>query len=214
MFYIPLCTHWKHSLCVSLYFILVVSHCRYYSALGYFSFNILELLTSVHIDLPFVFVLSLLNIPWWGSTVHHIVWDGFPHHFNEWWVPIPSPEDLPNSRIGPGSPALQVNSLPTELLGKPTIIHIFMPNYYPKYLPIFNPTCVCMLSCFSCVQLCATLWAVDCQAPLSMGFSRQEYQSGLPCLPPWDLPDPGMEPEFLMSHALQVDSLSLALPGK
>ena len=34
---------------------------------------------------------------------------------------------------------------------------------------------VFMLSCFSCVRLCATLWAVGCQAPLSMGFSRQEY---------------------------------------
>ena len=122
MFYIPLCTHWKHTLCVLLYFILVASHCRYYSALGYFSLNILELLTSVHIDLPFVFVLSLLNIPSWGSTVHHIVWDGFPHHFNEWWVPIPSREDLPNSGIEPGSPALQVDSLPTELWGNPNVL--------------------------------------------------------------------------------------------
>ena len=89
-----------------------------------------------------------------------------------------------------------------------------MPKYYPKHLPIFNPTCVCILSCFSCVQLCATLWAVDRQAPLSMGFSRQEYQSGLPCPPPWDLPNPGMEPESLMSPELQVDSFPLGLPGK
>ena len=89
-----------------------------------------------------------------------------------------------------------------------------MPNYYPKHLPIFNPTCVCVLSCFSYVQPCATLWAVDCQVPLSIGFSRQEYQRGLPCPPPGDLPNPGMEPESLISPALQVDSLPLALPGK
>ena len=61
---------------------------------------------------------------------------------------------------------------------------------------------VCMLSHFSHVQLFVTLWAVACQAPLSMGFSRQEYWSGLPSPPPGDLPDPGIEPAFLMSPAL------------
>ena len=52
------------------------------------------------------------------------------------------------------------------------------------------------------VQLVPTPWTVACQAPLSMGFSRQEYWSGLPFLPSEDLPDPGIEP---MSPALQVD---------
>ena len=47
-----------------------------------------------------------------------------------------------------------------------------------------------MLSPFSCVQLFVTLWTIACQAPLSMGFSRQEYWSGLSCPPPGDLPDP------------------------
>ena len=51
-----------------------------------------------------------------------------------------------------------------------------------------------MLSCFSHVQLFATLWAVAHQAPLSMGFSRQEYWSGLPFPPPGDLPNPGIKP--------------------
>ena len=46
------------------------------------------------------------------------------------------------------------------------------------------------------VQLFATPWDVTCQAPLSMGFSRQEYWSGLPFPSPGDLPDPGMEPAF------------------
>ena len=49
-----------------------------------------------------------------------------------------------------------------------------------------------------------------CQAPLSMGFSRQEYWSGLPCPPPGDLPNPGIE---LTSPALQVDSLPLSHQG-
>ena len=44
------------------------------------------------------------------------------------------------------------------------------------------------------VRLFATIWTVACQAPLSMGFSRQEYWSGLPCPLPGDLPDLGIEP--------------------
>ena len=66
-----------------------------------------------------------------------------------------------------------------------------------------NPcVCVCVLSCFSCVQLFVTLWTVSHQAPLSVGFSRHEYWSGLPHPPPWDLPIPGIEPTSLMSPAL------------
>ena len=52
------------------------------------------------------------------------------------------------------------------------------------------------------VQLFETLWTVARQAPLSMGFSRQEYWGGLPCPPPVELPDPGIEPMSLMSPAL------------
>ena len=48
----------------------------------------------------------------------------------------------------------------------------------------------------------ATLWTVAHQAPYSMGFSRQEYWSGLPCPPPGDLPNPGIEPASLMSPEL------------
>ena len=60
----------------------------------------------------------------------------------------------------------------------------------------------CKLSHFSCVRFFATLWTVAHQAPLSMGFSRQEYLSGLPCPPPRDLPHSGIEPESLTSPAL------------
>ena len=59
-----------------------------------------------------------------------------------------------------------------------------------------------MLSCFSRVQPFGTLWTVGYQAPLSMGFSRQEYWSGLQCPPPWDLHNSGIEPVSLMSPAL------------
>ena len=61
---------------------------------------------------------------------------------------------------------------------------------------------VYVLGHFSCVQLFVTLWTVACQAPLSMGFSRQEYWSEFPCPPPGDLPDPGIGLESLMFPAL------------
>ena len=51
------------------------------------------------------------------------------------------------------------------------------------------------------------LWTVAHQVPLSVGFSRQEYCSGLPFPPPGDLPDPGTEPVSPMFPALQADSL-------
>ena len=60
------------------------------------------------------------------------------------------------------------------------------------------------------VRLFATPWTVAHQAPLSMGFSRQEYWSELPFLPPGDLPNPGMEP---MSPALLANSLLLSHLG-
>ena len=52
-----------------------------------------------------------------------------------------------------------------------------------------------------------TLRTVARQAPLSPGFSRQEYWSGLPCPPPGDLPSPGIEPVYLAAPELQADSL-------
>ena len=61
------------------------------------------------------------------------------------------------------------------------------------------------------VQLLVTPWTVARQAPLSTGFSRQEYWSGLPCPPPGDLPNPGIE---LRSTALRADSLLSEPPGK
>ena len=65
-----------------------------------------------------------------------------------------------------------------------------------------------LLSRFSRVQLFATPWTVAHQAPLSIGFSRQEYWSGLPFPSPGNLPNPGIEPG---SPALWVDSLPFEL---
>ena len=64
---------------------------------------------------------------------------------------------------------------------------------------------------FSHVQLFATPWTVACQASPPMGFSKQEYWSGLPFPSPGDLPNPGIEPKF---PALQADSLLSEPPGK
>ena len=61
------------------------------------------------------------------------------------------------------------------------------------------------------VRLFATPWTVDHQAPLSMGFSRREYWSGLTFSSPGDLPDPGIEPG---SPALQADTLPSEPPGR
>ena len=107
-------------------------------------------------------------------------------------LPFPSPEDLPDPAIEPGSPALQADSSPAEPQGKPI----------SKESEVKSLSRVCLFS---------TLWTVAHQAPPSMGFSRQEYRSGLPFPSPGDLPNPGIEPR---SPALQADTLSSEPPGK
>ena len=71
----------------------------------------------------------------------------------------------------------------------------------------FNDNSICLLSLFTRVWLCGTLWTQAHQTPLSMGFSKQEYHSGLPCPAPGDVPNPGIKPD---PPALQVDSLPLS----
>ena len=80
-----------------------------------------------------------------------------------------------------------------------------LPCSFPKMIMY-----ACVLSHFNRVQLFAIPGIAPCQAPLCMGFSRQEYWSGLPCPPLGDLPDPGVEPMSLASP----DSLPLVPPGK
>ena len=91
--------------------------------------------------------------------------------------------------------------------------------------------CACMLSPFSCVQLCMTLWTrvymlshfsriwllltlwtIAYQARLSVGFSRQEYWSGFPCPPPRNFPTEGSNPCVLHLLCWQAGSLTLAPP--
>ena len=70
---------------------------------------------------------------------------------------------------------------------------------------------LCVQSHFSSIGLFATLWIAAYQALLSMGFSRQEYWSGLPFPSPGDLPNPGIKPR---SPTLQADTLTSVPPGK
>ena len=78
-------------------------------------------------------------------------------------------------------------------------------------IPWLTILCVCVCVLFSRVWLFTTPWTVAYQAPLSMGFPRQEHWSELPCRPPGDLPDPGIKPR---SPAFQADSLPSETPVK
>ena len=96
---------------------------------------------------------------------------------------------------------------------KPECFSFFFAIYI--YLGYFIRIYVCMhesmLSCFSHIWLFVTLWIVALQSPQSMGFSRQEYCTGLPRPPPGDCPDPEIKSA---SSAFQVDSLPSEPPGK
>ena len=92
----------------------------------------------------------------------------------------------------PSQRALLLPCVPTAVLWSSSTSHV-------SRLLVF---CVVhMLSHFSYLQLFATLWTVNLQAHLYMGFSRQEYCSELPLPPPGPLPDPGIKPSSLMSPA-------------
>ena len=79
------------------------------------------------------------------------------------------------------------------------------------FISVCACVCVCVCVCDLVAKSCLTLvtpWTATCQAPLFMGFSRQEYWSGLPFPSPEDLPIPGMEPG---SSVLQADTLPTEL---
>ena len=85
---------------------------------------------------------------------------------------------------------------------------IFLLSLHRKVASVptwFTDECASVLSR---VRLFATPWTVTNQAPLSTGFSRQEYWSGLPFPPPGELPDPGIELESLVSPALAGGSFA------
>ena len=112
----------------------------------------------------------------------------------EYWngLPFPPPGDLSDPGIEPGSPAMQIDSLPSEPPGKAHNLQI---------------AAMFTLLMLSPVHLFATLWTVAHQAPLSMRFFRQEYWNGLPFPSPRDLPDPRIKPRF---PALQADIYHLS----
>ena len=85
----------------------------------------------------------------------------------------------------------------------------FLQWIMKEYKDILSLPFLC--TCRSHVQLFVTPWTVARQTLLSMGFSREEYWSGLPCPHPGDLPDPEIE---LRSPALQADTLSSELVGE
>ena len=76
---------------------------------------------------------------------------------------------------------------------------------------LLNGVCACSVALV--MSDSATLWTVALQAPRSMGFSRQEYWTGLPCPPPGDLPDSDTEPVSSEIPALQVNTLLLSHQG-
>ena len=83
-------------------------------------------------------------------------------------------------------------------------------RYSNKYL--YTDIHALVLNRFSYVQFSAAPCTVDHQAPLSVGFSRQECWRGLPCPPPGDLPAPGIEPMSAVSPALQADYFTAKPP--
>jgi len=92
----------------------------------------------------------------------------------------------------------------------------FLWNTYTcvEFLLLFfqNTQITDMLSLFNTDQIFGTLWTVPCQAPLSMGFPRQEYWSGLPFPSLGDLPTPGLNTHLLYLLHWQTGSISLVLP--
>ena len=97
-----------------------------------------------------------------------------------------------------------------------TLVGTIVPSTFKGCMKVIHTkrSCGCVLSRFSCVQLCVTPWAIACQAPLSMGLSRQKYWSRLPFPFPGNLPNPGSKPHLLCLLHWQVDSLPLVPSGK
>ena len=101
--------------------------------------------------------------------------------------------DLPNIKMNPPQVYMCSQQLTRNFLRIGPCISVIFIHRQPL---------TCGFTLFSHVQLCMTLWTTACKAPLSMGFSRQEYWSGLPCPSPGDLPDPGIEPMSLISTCI------------
>ena len=126
-----------------------------------------------------------------GPSVHGIL----QARILEWLLFLPA-GDLPDSGIEPESPASPAFTgifSTTEPLRRPYILVCFTYIYIYIHIYIHTHTHIYKVKSLSHVRLFATPWTVAYQVPPSMGFSRQEYWSGLP-FPSLDLPDPGIEP--------------------
>ena len=106
-----------------------------------------------------------------------------------------------------------------HVLSRDQIMLILPLKYLVKLSPLPKSTTIitkclsiiCCVQLLSCVRFCVTPWSAACQALLSMGFSKEEYWSGFPYLPPGSLPNLGIEPR---ASPLQMDSLLSESPGK
>ena len=147
-----------------------------------------------------------------ATTIHQREWTAFSSSL---WSKVTSENSTP---FHPKSEVMKSKRSKTDHM-------IWAPNLYMPMLMLhlhlyvsltFLPSFVhaSMPSHFSRVWLFATQWTVACQAPLSIGFSRQEYWSGLLCPPPGDLPKPELEPTSLVSLALAGGSVTTGATGE
>ena len=144
-----------------------------------------------------------LKVPKWNilESPHWLHCPSISNPVRSWWWACDYPvhgSKVADVEVQAASP----HTLGWSWVGGGWVGNLSGPNYQcvlrkGKWVLIF-----CALSHCNCVRLFATLWTVACQAPLTMGFSRQEYWNGLPCTSPGHLPDPGIEPESLMSPAM------------
>ena len=126
------------------------------------------------------------GLPWWLSGKESTC-QGRRHGFNPWSGKIPHAK----MQLSPWATTIE----PVPCSPRMATIKLTCSIYWNP------PSRVCtILSCFSWVWLCAIPWTVDPQAPLSVGFSRQEYWSGLPFPSPGDLPNSRIEPVSLTSN--------------
>ena len=144
---------------------------------------------TVRINIMCVHVLSHVQLSATPRTVARQAPLSMGLSWQECWsrLPFPSPGDLPDPGNEPRSLA------PPALSGE---------LYHCTIWEAHNIVYACVLSCFSRIPLFSTIWTVAHQAPLSTGFSKQEYWSELPYPSPGDLPNPGIKPTSLTSPAL------------
>ena len=146
-----------------------------------FRYHIQEIIAKLNVMKIFFFNIYILFICCIGSQLQHV---GSSSLTRDWtWAP-----SIGSTVLATGPPGMS--------LMKIFALCFFSFEFY-----------ICVVHVHCCVQLFSTPWTVAHQAPLSMGFPRQEYWSGLTCLSPLgDLPNPGIRP---VSPALQTDSLLL-----